>query len=402
MTKTGVNNKLLKQKNRGLLLKLIATGECSSRIELAQKTGLAKMTVSNIVSEFIESGILEEREKLQTDTKGRNPVQLSIAQGAPKLLGVHVYREEYSVILCDLMLHIIKKISVPITEENADTLVQELLGKIDEMLAAFPEEKILGIGIGAIGPDDLIRGRILKPTDFHGIHDLDLKKEIAEHTHLPVYFDSESNAAAMAEKYYGSGNDCEDFIYINLANGVGTGLVVNGKLYSNTSGMTCEFGHVSIDWKGRVCSCGGRGCLETYISRKVLEEELAYAAGEKKSFRVFCEEMNHALERQRAGAVFTDRETKMDQVFRDMAEYLACGITNFVNGLNPRKVIDGYDGYWIPDIYLKLAERLANERLLTRRYRKIQVVKSCFGSEAAIYGSAASLLTAIFEGELFE
>lgn len=402
MTKTGVNNKLLKQKNRGLLLKLIATGECSSRIELAQKTGLAKMTVSNIVSEFIESGILEEREKLQTDTKGRNPVQLSIAQGAPKLLGVHVYREEYSVILCDLMLHIIKKISVPITEENADTLVQELLGKIDEMLAAFPEEKILGIGIGAIGPDDLIRGRILKPTDFHGIHDLDLKKEIAEHTHLPVYFDSESNAAAMAEKYYGSGSDCEDFIYINLANGVGTGLVVNGKLYSNTSGMTCEFGHVSIDWKGRVCSCGGRGCLETYISRKVLEEELADAAGEKKSFRVFCEEMDHALERQRTGAVFTDRETKMDQVFRDMAEYLACGITNFVNGLNPRKVIVGYDGYWIPDIYLKLAERLANERLLTRRYRKIQVVKSCFGSEAAIYGSAASLLTAIFEGELFE
>ena len=67
-----------------------------------------------------------------------------------------------------------EKNSVPITEENADTLVQELLGKIDEMLAAFPEEKILGIGIGAIGPDDLIRGRILKPTDYHGFHDLDL------------------------------------------------------------------------------------------------------------------------------------------------------------------------------------------------------------------------------------
>ncbi len=91
---------------------------------------------------------------------------------------------------------------------------------------------------------------------------------------------------------------------------MGTGLVVNGKLYSNTSGMTCEFGHVSIDWKGRACSCGGRGCLETYISRKVLEEELADAAGEKKSFRVFCEEMDHALERQRTGAVFTERETR--------------------------------------------------------------------------------------------
>ena len=67
MPKTGVNNKLLKQKNRGLLLKLIATGECSSRIELAQKTGLAKMTVSNIVNEFLENGMLEEREKVQTE-----------------------------------------------------------------------------------------------------------------------------------------------------------------------------------------------------------------------------------------------------------------------------------------------------------------------------------------------
>ena len=65
MPKTGVNNKLLKQKNRGLLLKLIATGECSSRIELAQKTGLAKMTVSNIVNEFLENGMLEEREKVR-------------------------------------------------------------------------------------------------------------------------------------------------------------------------------------------------------------------------------------------------------------------------------------------------------------------------------------------------
>ena len=79
-------------------------------------------------------------------------------------------------------------------------------------------------------------------------------------------------------------------------------------------------------------------------ARKVLEEELADAAGEKRSFRVFCEEMDHALERQRTGAAFTDREAKMDQVFRDMAEYLACGITNFVNVLNPRKVIVGYDG----------------------------------------------------------
>ena len=63
MSESGVNNTLLKQQNRGLVLKLIATGECSSRIELSQKTGLAKMTVTYIVNEFLENGTLEEREK---------------------------------------------------------------------------------------------------------------------------------------------------------------------------------------------------------------------------------------------------------------------------------------------------------------------------------------------------
>ena len=66
---------------------------------------------------------------------------------------------------------------------------------------------------------------------------------------MPVYFDGESNCAAIAEKYFGSGRACEDFIYVDLANGIGTGVITNGKLYSNSSGMVCELGHTSIDWQ---------------------------------------------------------------------------------------------------------------------------------------------------------
>ena len=109
MAKSGVNNTLLKQRNRGLILKLIATGQCSSRIELSQKTGLAKMTVTYIVNEFLERGIFEERQKVQVEGKGRNPVQLCISDKAPKLIGVHLYREICSVILCDIQLKLLKR-----------------------------------------------------------------------------------------------------------------------------------------------------------------------------------------------------------------------------------------------------------------------------------------------------
>ena len=403
MPKTGVNNKLLKQKNRGLLLKLIATGECSSRIELAQKTGLAKMTVSNIVNEFLENGMLEEREKVQTEGKGRNPILLSISPRAPKLIGVHLYREGCNVILCDLQLNILKRINFPVTEANAGNLMEQILDAIGQIFAEAKGERIWVISIAALGPSDILRGKILKPTNFFGIQDLELKKEIELRYHMPVYFDSESNGAAIVEKYYGNGSDCEDFIYVVLANGVGSGLVVGGKLYTSTNGMTCEFGHVSIDWKGRICNCGSRGCLETYISSKVLEEKLQKLTGEMKSFREFCQEMNLALDRrERGGTALSEKEEQIDLVLREMAEYLSCGITNFSNGLNPQKVIIGYDGYWVPDMYLRLAEEAANGRLLTRRYRRIQVMKSHFKADGTVFGCAGALLTAIFEGKLFE
>ena len=403
MSKSGANNTLLKQRNRGLILKLIATGQCSSRIELSQKTGLAKMTVTYIVNEFLENGILEERQKVQVEGKGRNPVQLCISDRAPKLIGVHLYREKCSVVLCDMQLKLIKKISFPVDEETAPELINQIFEALDQIMETLGDEKVYGIGIGAIGPVDKNRGVILAPPNFYGIHDLELKKVIEDRYHLPVFFDGESNCAAIMEKYYGAGTDCEDFIYIDLANGVGSGLVVNGELYSNTSGMICELGHTSIDWKGEVCGCGNRGCLERYISSNVLEKKLWEVTDDTKTFQEFCEEMDEAVrENEEQGKAFNDRQKKINQVFEDMAEKLACALTGFVNSLNPQKIIIGHEGYWIPDKYLQQTECMINARHIERNYRQIQMVKSGFRDEATVYGCTGALLTAVFDGYFFE
>ena len=125
--------------------------------------------------------------------------------------------------------------------------------------------------------------------------------------------------------------------------------------------------------------------------------------GETKNFREFCQEMEQALERkQNKGIEFTEKERQIDMVLRDMAEYLSCGIINFSNGLNPQRIIIGHDGYWIPDQYLRLAEKEANEWLLTRKYRKLQVMKSYFRADGTVFGCAGALLTAVFDGKLFE
>jgi hypothetical protein len=95
-----------KRYNRGLILKLISTGQCRSRIELAQATGLAKMTVSNIIGEYIKSGIIEEKEEEKTDSCGRNPVLLTFAPTAPHVIGLLIFRDYVEAVLCDMNLNI--------------------------------------------------------------------------------------------------------------------------------------------------------------------------------------------------------------------------------------------------------------------------------------------------------
>ena len=388
MQNTGYNNTTLKQQNRGLILKLIVTGECESRIELAKRTGLSKMAVTNIISEFMEQNLVEEKECVRIQGKGRNPIKLCLSSKAPKMIGVHIYRGECSVILCDFQLHILQRRSFPVTEENHGRLLEYLFQEIDEILDRIPRTEICGIGIGALGPVDVGKGRILNPPNFYGMKNIDIVSVLKERYDMPVFFDSQYDGAALAEKFFGNGRDVEDFVFVGLANGIGSGIISQGTIYRDYSGFTSELGHVSIDWNGRVCSCGRKGCLETYISSPVIARKLCQITGWEKSFREFCQ-IN-----------LSEYAKEADQVLEDMMEKLACGIVNLTNLFNPQKVIIGHEGYWIPDKYICHLENDINERKLLADYHQIRVEKSYFGEDAHIIGCACSLLTEIFAGRI--
>ena len=385
---TGYNNTTLKQQNRGLILKLIVTGECESRIELAKRTGLSKMAVTNIISEFMEQNLVEEKECVRIQGKGRNPIKLCLSSKAPKMIGVHIYRGECSVILCDFQLHILQRRSFPVTEENHGRLLEYLFQEIDEILDRIPRTEICGIGIGALGPVDVGKGRILNPPNFYGMKNIDIVSVLKERYDMPVFFDSQYDGAALAEKFFGNGRDVEDFVFVGLANGIGSGIISQGTIYRDYSGFTSELGHVSIDWNGRVCSCGRKGCLETYASSPVIARQLCQITGWEKSFREFCQ------------IDLSEYAKEADQVLEDMMEKLACGIVNLTNLFNPQKVIIGHEGYWIPDRYICHLENDINERKLLADYHQIRVEKSYFGEDAHIIGCACSLLTEIFAGRI--
>lgn len=386
--KYGLNNEKLRMQNRGLVLKLIATGECNARIEVAKKMKLSKMAASNIIGEFIEAGIVAEKEAIRVAGKGRNPIHLCISENAPKLIGVYVGRNECVVVICTLQLKILMEKSFRINAENAGKLDILIYQAIDEILEKYKNETITGIGIGAIGPIDRIQGKILNPPNFYGLHDIAIVQGLKARYEVPVYLDSQYDCAALAEKYYGCAKGEKDFMFVGIGNGVGSGIVINDTLQRDSRGFTSELGHVSIDWNGRKCFCGARGCLETYVSSNVIEKECQELTGREKSYKEFCE------------IAKSGEDEGVNQKFEEMIAELGYGITNVVNLYNVKTIIMGHDGYWIPDIYMEKLEQQINENKLMGEYYHVSVKKSSYEDEAQIAGCAASVLKGIFDGEI--
>ncbi len=386
MKNAGHNNTTLKHQNRGLILKLLCTGKCTSRIEIARETGLSKMATTNIISEFENEGIIEEGKIQRIGKKGRNPISLELSKSAPKIIGIHINRFKCGVSLCDMQLNIIDGKRFQLTNENHDKMFDMIFDIVDRLLENHSNEKIIGIGIGALGPVNTAKGMILDPPNFFdmkNIHVLDIVKKRYD---LPVFFEHEYDCATLTELYFGEGRNYNNFVFLGISWGVGGGYIINGALFRNELGFTAEIGHVCINYNGPVCNCGRHGCLESYISTLKIRDKLAQATGEELSFKEFCKKYEH------------DAPDDVDRVFREMAIMLSYGITNLVNIGCSNLFIIGHEGCLIPGRYLSECERLVNERIVFRNNMKVKIIKSKLHDEVLSNSCACAVLEKLFNG----
>ena len=281
-----------------------------------------------------------------------------------------------------------QRLSAFISDERAavwltkDGLVALIIGLIDEII---DKNSVIAIGIGTIGPLDLENGVILNPPNFFGITNIHIVDILRERYKIPVYMDSQYNNAALAEKYYGNGKDYDDFIFLGITSGIGSGIILNGELMKNSSMLTSEVGHTSIDFRGNYCDCGNRGCLETYASSNVIRNRLVLETEKENTFEEFC--------------TMTE-DPRIDRVFMEMMEYLSYGLVSCINLFNPQIIMLGDRGVFLPDRYLDYLESQINKYKLSKSYNYVKVVRPMFGEQAQLAGSAVCVLEQIFQGNL--
>lgn len=384
MEKAGKNRNDYKKVNRGLVMRMIATGRCSTRADLTRSTGLSKMAISNIVSELIHQDLLVETETVRVEELGRSPGRLALSPDAPKVVGLLIDRGRCEAVLCSLDLKVLRRESAPMENISQEQLIHLVYQLLDMIL--YNRVDVVAIGIASIGPVSAQAGKILKPLFFYGIHDVEIVRIVKERYHLPVFFDHDNQSAILAESLYGNGRGYNDVLYVGVSQGVGCGILSGGQLYCNRRGLPPELGHVSIDIKGRSCGCGNRGCVEAYVRTPELLKKMQYFTGKYYTYENFCD------------LAHTDK--RVDDVLTDAVMRLATAIVSIINILNSELILLGNDSVFWPDRYLSMLEDEVNRRRFVDWDERILVKRSYFLRDAALLGSACNAITSIFAGNL--
>jgi len=278
MSKTGKNLTDLLDSNRSHIMYYLAKHPGCSRAELGESTGLTLASITKIIHSLMECDAIYET-GFSEGKKGRRSVGLSFNYEKYKILAVKLSWSRLEMQPYDFLGKAYGKlISIPyvnITTDNIKYVIQAIVDGIKSFCAQFPE--IAGIGMAVPGPCYRDTGTILLPpynVDPAKRHYYPLKEKLSEYTTLPIFIEHDADAGALAYWWFESPDE-KDTVIMNIVadDGVGVGLVDDGIVFTGTNNCSCELGHISLDYNGRICpTCGGRGCINAYCSTQALEE----------------------------------------------------------------------------------------------------------------------------------
>ena len=238
-----------------------------STAQIARTTGLARSTVSTILTDLRRSSLVIEVEARSLGI-GRPALAHSLNPEAGTCAGILLGLGEIRIILADVAHNVISDVSIPVERdyapERATRVIKHTLGSLYRE-HSLPLAGLLGVGLavsGPLAPD----GRIMRASMLPTWGGVDLKSTFQPLLEKPIFADNESNCAALAEMMWGAAVGSDDFVLFKLDLGVGGAIVANGRVLTGAAGSAGEFGHMTLDPHGELCRCGNRGCLELSVS----------------------------------------------------------------------------------------------------------------------------------------
>ncbi|GIO96416.1 transcriptional regulator [Paenibacillus lautus] len=398
----GKNNRYVRNMNRIGIIGLLRDYGSLTKAEIAAKMDLTFTAVNNLVEELMKERLIIEAGLYDDSSRGRKPKLISLNPGDIYTVGVHISASSVRAAVINLQGKAMMEKRCSFEDNtNRGSVVNIIISTIQAVLdMSGLESEIIGIGVGAPGPLDPVQGKILSPPNLPGLHQVRLKELIEENTELPTHVEKDANVMALGELWYGNGRHFNNLVYVDADIGIGSGLIINQKIYQGFPFGAGEIGHCTLDINGPRCTCGNDGCLEAMASgiaivRRVCEE---IGRGTESSLSSYLNGENQNLDVVDVIHAGLAGDPLAANILHESARYVGISLANMTNLLTPETIIlGGVLANRYPDFFNHVKETSFN-RSLSSFHNKMVLQPSELGEHAGIVGAG----TIVFEKYLDE
>lgn len=380
--------------NRQILLNLVREHEPISRADLARRMEIARGMVTSLVDELIADGSLYEGATIDSP-RGRRPQMLFVRTRGRLVISVDVRFSRTYVMLGDFSGAAIALEAFD-TLEAPDAMVAELKVRVERLIATHPDAgSCEGVGVVVPGMVDSVTGRVLNAPHL-GWRNVDLRDALTEALGLPVFVENAPVACALAQMWLGQrgGLEMSDFVYVNVSDGVGTGVIVNGQVLRGKRNSAGEYGHVPISADGPHCHCGGRGCLETYVSNlatvvRYLGRDFSPATA-RQIVQASGLTVSDLIARSRSG------DRRASAALEETARHLGAGLAVIVNTLSPALLCVGGEITEAWDHLEPIMRKVMSDSALTENAAQTPIIPEMASSQARLRGATVLVAAPLF------
>jgi predicted NBD/HSP70 family sugar kinase len=377
----------LRALNRGRVIDALRERGTASRAEIARITGLSRSTVSSIVSDLIEDGLLSEQTETtgtaHGDAGGRPPVLLSLNPSAGLAVGVDFGHTHLRVAVSDLSHEVLaesrRELDTDHSAEEGLKAATELVGKVLKQ-AKVGRQRVLGV-MGLPGPINRDTGTVGSSSILPGWVGVNAAAEMSRRLGMPVHVENDANLGALAEFVWGAGRGHADVTYIKLSSGVGAGLLFSGRLHQGAGGTAGEIGHTPSQNGTAICRCGSRGCLETVASARAIAEQVGMSRGEPVSTEQLL-------------ALIADDDPAAGRLIAEAGREIGVAVAGLCNLVNPDLVIIGGDLSAAGEVITEPVHESVRRYAIGSAAEQVAVVSGVLGERAELLGALALVLYA--------
>lgn len=256
--------------------------------------------------------------------------------------------------------------------------------------AEIPEQRIAGVCVGIPGVIDRRTDMIISCPNLVNWEGMPLAVLLQERTGLPTYIEKDANLAALGERWLGAAQGVDHAVCFTIGTGIGTGIIIGGRLYHGALGGAGEIGHIIVMPDGPRCNCGNRGCLEALASATAIVREARAALERDPSSRMWRLAGGDAASLT-AEMVFTaarEGDYTAGQIVSHALDYLGIGVASIVNVFNPDMVVLGGGVALAGEQVLTPVRHVVRQRARTLLAEHVQVVCATLGDMAGVIGGA--------------